>query len=407
VTIEAAGHDAPLMISVDDHVMEAPDIWTSRVPKSRQKDVPHVERARAISKIVDGRMTLTRSESEGDPCDWWVYADVEIALITAAARVGFDKPDFTPTTYDALHLGTWQQAGRLADMTADGVEASMCYPNLVPRFCGQTFLERGDRETSLECIRAYNDWMLDEWCAGEGHGRLLPLTLIPLWDVQLAADEVTRCAAKGALAVCFSENPYQLGLPTLHSGEWDPFFRTAADAGVTVCMHIGSSSHMPTTSPDAPHIISSLTHFSVTAGSLLDFIFSGTMDRIPNLKLFFAESQAGWLPFVLEQADQLWTLREGSTMSVELPHPPTSYFHDRIYTSIFHDDVALRNRDTIGVRQMCFETDYPHSVTTFPDSHPAALEACRKAGLDDQEVYEVMRGTAIRAFGLERVGITS
>lgn len=407
MTTNAADHDAPLMISVDDHVMEAPDIWTSRVPKSRQEDVPHVERARAISNVVDGRMTLTRSDSEGDPCDWWVYADVEIALITAAARVGFDNPDFTPTTYDALHLGTWQQAGRLQDMTADGVEASMCYPNIVSRFCGQTFLETGDRETSLECIRAYNDWMLDEWCAGEGHGRLLPLTLIPLWDVQLAADEVTRCAAKGALAVCFSENPYQLGLPTLHSGEWDPFLRAAADAGVTVCMHIGSSSHMPTTSPDAPHIISSLTHFSVTAGSLLDFIFSGTMDRIPNLKLFFAESQAGWLPFVLEQADQLWALREGSTMSVELPNPPTTYLHDRIYTSIFHDDVALRNRDSIGVRQMCFETDYPHSVTTFPDSHPAAMEACRRAGLNDQEVYQVMRGTAIRAFGLERVGITS
>ena len=131
------------------------------------------------------------------------------------------------------------------------------------------------------------------------------------------------------------------------------------------------------------------------------------MDRIPNLKLFFAESQAGWLPFVLEQADQLWALREGSTMSVELPNPPTSYFHDRIYTSIFHDDVALRNRDSIGIRQMCFETDYPAlRRRTFPNSHPGALEACSKAGLTDWETYEVMRGTAIRAFGLERVGIT-
>ena len=398
--------DEPLMISVDDHVMEAPDIWTSRVPAARANEVPHVERARATSAIVDGKVVLTRSETEGEPCDFWVYADAEIPLITAAAMVGFDTPDFTPTTYDQLHPGTWQQAGRLADMTTDGVEASMCYPNLVPRFCGQTFLERGDRETSLECVRAYNDWMLDEWCAGEGHGRLLPLTLIPLWDVELAAAEVTRCAEKGTVAVAFSENPYQLGLPTLHSGYRDPFLRAAADAGVTVCMHIGSSSHMPTTSPDAPHIISTLTHFSVTAGSLLDFIFSGTLDRIPNLKLFFAESQAGWIPFVLEQADQLWALREGSTMSVDLPQPPTTYFHDRIYTSIFHDDVALRNRDSIGVRQMCFETDFPHSVTTFPHSHTAAMESCRKAGMTDAETYEVMRGTAIRAFSLDRVGIT-
>ncbi len=396
----------PLMISVDDHVMEAPDIWTSRAPRSRVGDVPHVERGRAIPEMVDGRMVLHRSEDEGDPCDWWVYADAEIPLITAAAKVGFDRPDFLPTTYDELHPGTWKQGPRLEDMTTDGVSASMCYPNLVPRFCGQTFLERGDRETSLECVRSYNDWMIDEWCGGAGFGRLLPLTLIPLWDVQLAVDEVKRCADKGTVAVAFSENPYQLGLPSLHSRYWDPFLQAAADTGTTVCMHIGSSSHMPTTSPDAPHIISSLTHFSVSAGSLLDFIFSGTMDRIPNLKLFFAESQAGWLPFVLEQADALWALREGSSMSVDLPNPPSSYLVDRIYTSIFHDDVAIRNRDSIGVRQMCFETDYPHSVTTFPESHSGAMESCRKMGLDDSEIYELMRGSAIRAFSLERVGIT-
>ncbi len=396
----------PLMISVDDHVMEAPDIWTSRAPRSRVGDVPRVERGRAIPELIDGRMVLHRSDDEGDPCDWWVYADVEIALITAAAKVGFDTPDFLPTTYDELHPGTWQQLPRLADMTADGVSASMCYPNLVPRFAGQTFLERGDRDTSLECVRSYNDWMIDEWCAGEGHGRLLPLTLIPLWDVELAAAEVRRCADKGTVAVAFSENPYQLGLPSLHSGYWDPFLRAAAETGTTVCMHIGSSSHMPTTSPDAPHIISSLTHFSVSAGSLLDFIFSGTLDRIPDLKLFYAESQAGWLPFVLEQADALWKLREGSSMSVDLPHPPTSYLVDRVYTSIFHDDVAIKNRDSIGVRQMCFETDYPHSVTTFPESHTGAMATCRRLGLDDGEIYELMRGSAIRAFGLERLGIT-
>lgn len=396
----------PLMISVDDHVMEAPDIWTARAPRSRVDEVPHVERARAVAQMVDGKMVLHRSDDDGDPCDWWVYADVEIPLITAAAKVGFEKPDFLPTTYDDLHPGTWKQLPRLADMTTDGVSASMCYPNLVPRFCGQTFLERGDRDTSLECVRSYNDWMIDEWCGGEGHGRLLPLTLIPLWDVQLAANEVKRCAEKGTVAVAFSENPYQLGLPSLHSGYWDPFFRAAAETETTVCMHIGSSSHMPTTSPDAPHIISSLTHFSVSAGSLLDFIFSGTLDRIPELKLFFAESQAGWLPFVLEQADALWALREGSSMSVDLPNPPTSYLVDRVYTSIFHDDVAIRNRDAIGVRQMCFETDYPHSVTTFPESHTNAMASCRRLGLNDEEIYELMRGSAIRAFGLERVGIT-
>jgi predicted TIM-barrel fold metal-dependent hydrolase len=394
------------MISVDDHVLEAPDIWTSRVSKSIVDQVPHVVRSRAVKTVTGAKVQLTRSETEGEPCDWWIYGDLQIPMVTAAASIGFEHPDFTPCTYDEVRPGSWKQSERLADMTTDGLSASLCFPNVVPRFCGQTFLESGDRQVALECVRAYNDWMIDEWCGGEGHGRLIPLTLIPLWDVDLAVQEVNRCAAKGAVAVCFSENPYQLGLPTLHSGYWEPFFQAAADAGMTVCMHIGSSSKMPTTSPDAPHIVSSLMHFSVTTGSLMDFIFAGILDRIPTLKLFYAESQAGWLPFVLEQADSLWALREGSSLSVDLPRPPSSYFRDHVFTSIFHDDTALRNRDVIGIGQMSFETDYPHSVTTFPQSQNNAIAACRKLGLTDDETYAIMRGTAIRAFGLERLGIT-
>jgi predicted TIM-barrel fold metal-dependent hydrolase len=396
----------PMMISVDDHVLEAPDIWTSRVSSSLVDRVPHVERDNAVIKEVGGRRALERTSGEGLPCDWWVYEDVQIALITGNASIGVERPDISPITYDDVHPGAWKQHLRLKDMTTDGVSASLCYPNIVPRFCGQTFLEADDKQVALECVRAYNDWILDEWCAGEGAERLIPLTLIPLWDVDLAVAEVRRCAAKGTVSVAFSENPWQLGLPSIHSKYWDPFFAAAAELGVTVCMHIGSSSHMPTTSPDAPHIISTCTHFSVSAGSLLDFIFSGTLERIPGLKLFFAESQAGWIPFVLEQADAMWALREGSSLSVPLPKPPSEYFPDRIFTSIFSDNLALRNRDLIGIRQMCFETDYPHSVTTYPHSHSGARESCERAGLSEQETYEVFRGTAIRAFGLERRGIT-
>ena len=185
MTLDIAGHEMPLMISVDDHVMEAPDIWTSRVPKSRARRMfptsSAPERSARSSTArwcspgarprvipaIGGSTPMPRSLSSPQPLEW------DSTNPTSPRR---------PTI--ALHPGTWQQAGRLVDMTTDGVEASMCYPNLVSRFCGQTFLERGDRETSLECVRAYNDWMLDEWTAGAGHGRLLPLTLIPLWDVR-------------------------------------------------------------------------------------------------------------------------------------------------------------------------------------------------------------------------------
>ena len=131
------------------------------------------------------------------------------------------------------------------------VEASLCFPTF-PRFCGQTFTEAKDRELGLACVQAYNDWMVEEWC-GDSDGRLIPLIIIPLWDAELAAAEVRRNAERGVHAVCFSEIPPHLGLPSIHSGYWDPFFAgVRGDRAPSIYMHIGSSSQMPATSADAP-----------------------------------------------------------------------------------------------------------------------------------------------------------
>ena len=392
------------LISVDDHVVEPPDLWTDRVPKKYADRAPRVVRGRAITEL-SGKQRVLRSETEGDACDWWVYEDAEIPLVNGIACVGFENPDNVPTTFDQIHPGCLRRSDRIADLDADGLDASLCFPNIFTRFCGQRFLEGKDKDLGLACVRAYNDWILDEWCAGEARGRLLPLTIIPMWDVELAVAEVDRSAWKGSLAVAFSENPYQLGLPTIHSGYWDPFFRTAAEHAMTVCMHIGSSSRVPETSPDAPHIISTCTHFSVTAGSLLDFIFSGTLERIPELKLFFAESQAGWMPHVLEQADWLSKKRDGSTLGTNLSRLPSEYIADRIYTSFYNDLAALRNLDAIGAGQLCVETDYPHSVTLFPNSVSIIEEQLEVAGVSADDKYRIRRGNAIKAFGLGRVGI--
>lgn len=392
------------IISVDDHVVEPPELWIDRVPQKYVDRAPRVVRERAVT-VMSGKKRLVRSQDEGSVCDWWVYENSEVAMVNGAAAVGFEFPDNDPTTFDDLDLACWKQPERLIALDVDGLSASLCFPNMFTRFCGQRFLEGPDKELGLACVQAYNDWILDEWCGGAGHGRLLPLTLIPLWDVDLAVAEVERCAKKGSLAVAFSENPYQLGLPTIHSGYWDPFFRKAAECAMTVCMHIGSSSQVPMTSPDAPHIISTCTHFSVTAGSLLDFIFSGTLERIPDLKLFFAESQAGWVPYVLEQADWLAQQREGSSMGSTLKRPPSEYIPDRVYTSIYKDVVALKNIDAIGIGQVCFETDFPHSVMLYPNTKEVAQQQMVAAGLSDADQYRILRGNAIKAFGLDRVGI--
>jgi predicted TIM-barrel fold metal-dependent hydrolase len=230
--------------------------------------------------------------------------------------------------------------------------------------------------------------------------------MIPLWDAELAAAEVRRNAARGCFAVAFSENPHPLGLPSIHSGHWDPLFSACQETGTVVCMHIGSSSRMPATSPDAPFIVSTTLTFQNAMGSLLDYIFSGTLERFGQLKIAYSEGQVGWMPYVLERADKLWAERSDNSFGTSLPHPPTSYLPGRVYGCIFDDEIGLRNRDVVGIDQICFETDYPHADSTFPDSKQVATDICTQAGLDDGEIYKLLRGNAITAFGLERFGIS-
>ncbi|MGI8663489.1 MAG: amidohydrolase family protein, partial [Acidimicrobiales bacterium] len=382
-------------------------LWSDRLPRKYLDRGPRVVRDTARFSFEGGVFSYEKGVAGGEMCDWWLYDDLVYPFPKLSAALDFEDLDVTPVTYDEIRPGCWIQEHRLADMTANHVEASICFPNTLPRFCGQAFYERKDKDLALLCVQAYNDWMIDEWCAGDGRGRLIPLGMIPLWDPQLAAAEVRRNADRGCFAVTFSENPHPLGLPSVHDKgrHWDPFFRACEETGTVVCMHIGSSSRMPATSPDAPFIVSSTLTFSNAMGSMLDYIFSGTLERFSGLRIAYSEGQVGWMPYIMERADKLWAERGDNSFGTSLPHPPTSYMN-RIYGCIFDDEVGLANRDIIGMDQICFETDYPHADSTFPRSKEVATEICKKAGLDDEEIYKLLRGNAIKAFGLERLGIT-
>jgi predicted TIM-barrel fold metal-dependent hydrolase len=401
--------DLPRIISVDDHVVEPPDLWTSRLPARYKDRGPRVERDRAVFRLGGGTMSYEKGAPDGEWCDWWLYDDLVYPFPKLSAAVGFENLDITPVTFDEIRPGGWIQSERLRDMDDNHVEASICFPNVLPRFCGQTFLERKDKELSLLCVQAYNDWMIDEWCAGDGKGRLIPLTIVPLWDPALAAAEVQRCARKGSFAITFSENPYHLGLPSVHAANrhWDPLFRACEETQTIINMHIGSSSKMPSTSPDAPFAVSSTLTFSNSMGSMCDFILSGTFDRFPELRIAYAEGQVGWMPYVIERMDKLWEERDSeSSFGVPVSKPPSSYIPGHVWGCIFDDEVGLRNRDLVGMDQICFEVDYPHADSTFPHSKAIAERIVTAAGLSEAEIYKLFRGNAIRGWGLERFGIT-
>ncbi len=392
----------PRFISVDDHVVEPAHLWQTWLPEKYRDRGPRIERRGIGSmKHVGGGHYEQTFDPDGPQADCWVYEDLVYINKRHVAAVGFERDEMTmtPITYDEMRPGCYDPVARLADMDLNWVEASLAFPTF-PRFCGQTFLEARDRELAEACVYAYNDWMVDEWCA-DSRGRLLPLCLIPLWDPQLAAAEVRRNAARGVRAVCFSEIPPHLGLPSIHGDHWEPFFAACEETGTVVCMHIGSSSKMPATSADAPVAVAATLSFGNAMASLADFLFSGVLVRHPGLRLAYSEGQIGWLPYVLERADDVWLEHRawGGVRDI-VPEPPSHYFHRQVYGCFFRDRHGLTSLEEIGVDNVTFETDYPHTDSTWPETKAVAEKMF--AGLTEEQVYKIARGNAIRMLGLDR-----
>jgi predicted TIM-barrel fold metal-dependent hydrolase len=394
------GPELPRFVSLDDHVIEPPDTWSSRLPVQYREVGPRVEELPAGTAELDGGRFQERPGTEGLPVSYWRYEDLFMSVKRLSTAVGF--PDVAVTLggvrYDEIRPGCWQQGPRLADLEMNWVDASLGFPTF-PRFCGQTFLEAKDRELAHACVLAYNDWMVEEWCAGSG-GRLLPLCLVPLWDADLATAEVERNAARGVRAIAFSEIPAYLGLPSVHSGYWDKFFATCASTGTVLCLHIGSGTKMPHTSDDAPDAVSVTMGFGNCVGSLADFIFSGVLERNPSLKLVYSEGQIGWIPFFLERADDIWETHRGWSLSRgAVPDPPSTYYYRQVYGCFFKDFHGVESIARVGVDNVTFETDYPHADSTWP--HTKKLAADMFVGLDAATVHKVVRGNAIRLLGLD------
>ena len=325
---------------------------------------------------------------------YWLYEDKKMPTSGLSAVVGKAKEEFSPNplNYDDMRPGCYDPVARLDDMDRAGILASLCFPTL-PRFCGQLFYEAKDRDFGFVCLQAYNDWMIDDWC-GAAPGRYIPLVLIPIWDPALAAKELERCAAKGATAFCFSENPEPLGLPTIHDPDryWDPVMAAAQDTQMVVCMHVGSSSTMPLISSDAPGL-ANLTFGAIrAAGTMLAWLFSDYFERMPRLKIALSEGNIGWMPYFIERAEQVidkqrhWAKNtnvafyenkvDTRQVMANLDHLDVrASIRDHIYGCFIEESSGLRSLDIIGEDNVMLETDYPHSDTTWPDCIGVAQEA--------------------------------
>jgi predicted TIM-barrel fold metal-dependent hydrolase len=391
----------PWIVSVDDHLIEPPDLFQPRLAARFRDRGPKV--VRLPWQRGGGMRTHGFAPAASGPLtDFWQVEDVRFAIpkVEVAAGLAPDEVTHEPIGFDDMDPACFQVKDRLRAMDEARIERSLCFPNSV-RFAGQLFLWMDDKELALACVRAYNDFVVEEW-AGESGGRLIPLCVVPLWDAQLAADEIRRNAARGVRAVTFTELPAVLDLPSIHDrdGYWLPFVEACDETGTVICMHIGSSSSVPTSAPDAPSCVRmTMVNFNAQL-AFADWMFSGLLVRFPNLKLAFSESQIGWMPYVMERMDRIWRMgNEIAHVDPAFVEAPSTYMAGRVFGCFFEDDYGIANRDAIGIDQITFESDFPHQDSTWPHTHEYLSAAL--AELADDEAHKIARGNAIRMLDLE------
>ena len=366
------------LMSADDHMIEPRHLWVDRVPARYRDRCPRIVE-------VDGR-------------EAWEYEDELTYIPMGSCRPlpGFSEAGYPPAPgtarYDEIRPGCYDPVERIKDMDIDGVWGQLCFPNYA-RFAGHRFfLNSKDHELALACLRTYNDYLLDEWCATDP-SRLYGAVILPLNDIGLAVAELQRVLAKGAKAIAFSENPTVLGLPSVHTDHWDPLWSAVNEAGIPVCMHIGSSSRLVTTSADAPPtVLVSLNGLnSMMAG--VDWLMSGILERFTNVKVMLSEGGAGWIPYILERADKAFhdkRLKPNETIGQTSRGgtlPPSQLFREHMYVCLVDEHFALRSLGDIPADNLLWEGDYPHGDGLWPNNHRYLEKGL--AGVPDEDATKI------------------
>jgi predicted TIM-barrel fold metal-dependent hydrolase len=365
------------IFSVDDHIVEPADVWASRVPAKYRDRAPRVVEE-------DGR-------------EYWIYEDERGLTMGLNAVAGLPREQWNaePARFTDMIPGCYDPKARAHDLLSQGVLASVNFPTL-PRFGGALFASFKDKELASACVRAWNDFILDEWCPGGPPGMFVPMIICQIWDPPLASAEIERCVAKGAKALCFVENAVPLGLPSFHQdGHWEPIWQVAQDADIPVCMHIGSSGSVPVPDPQAG--LGLLISLGSVAGmlSMVNLLLSPVCAKFPRLKIVWSEAGIGWIPAILERCDRQLDRHHFHT-GRHSDAKPSEIFQRQMYACMVEEPVGLTLWELIGEENILAETDYPHADTPYPETQAAYANVF--AGIPDRVVELVSHKNAERVF---------
>ena len=336
------------IISADDHIVEPPDTFEGRVPKKLADRAP---------KVVE----------KDDGSEVWVYDGEELPNIGFNSVVGrpVEEYGFEPVRFSEMRRGAWDINARVADMDLNGVYASLNFPSFLPGFAGQRLqLVTKDTELAMATVRAWNDWHLEGW-AGAYPDRIIPCQIPWLLDPQVGADMIRENAARGFTSVTFPEAPSGHGLPTLHSGHWDPFIEACAETGTVINLHIGSSGASPNTTEDAPPDVTGVLFFGYAMFAAVDWLYSKYPVRFPDLKICMSEGGIGWVAGLYDRLDHMLSYHDMyGTWTSDLT--PAEVMKRNFWFCAVEDPSSFDQRDRIGLENILIEQDYPHCDSTWP-----------------------------------------
>lgn len=337
-----------LLISADDHIVEPPDTFQGRVPAKYADLAPKV-----VTTAAGGEV--------------WEYDGQQFPNVGFNAVVGrpVSEYGFEPARFDEMRRGAWDIHARIADMNLNGVYASVNFPSFLPGFAGQRLqLSTKDEGLALASVRAWNDWHHEVW-AGEYPDRIIPCQLPWLLDPEVGADMIRENAERGFRAVTFSEAPDKLGLPSIHSGHWDPILAACAETGTVVNLHIGSSGSSPSTSAEAPPDVVGVLFFAYAMNAAVDWLYSMAPVRFPDLKICLSEGGIGWVAGLLDRLDHMLSYHEMyGTWTSDLT--PAEVLTRNFWYCAVEDPSAFVQRERIGTGNILLESDYPHCDSTWP-----------------------------------------
>jgi predicted TIM-barrel fold metal-dependent hydrolase len=376
---------------VDSHIIEPADLWTARVSSRWGDLVPHV---RFHERLQEDR---------------WYIGDRKLFGVGAFAQAGW--PEFPPShprrLEEALPAAVDARA-RLAYMDEVGVYYQLLYPNILG-FHSHVFVNEMPRELATECVRAYNDWLV-EFCSADAR-RLIPMMMLPFWDIEASVAEMVRAHALGHKGVLFAARYDKVGLPRLFDDHWEPLLAQAQEMGLSMNFHVGflSSDDDLKGAVDQSRKLDFTRESSLVllgnAQNIAEVVLSGVCDRYPDLNFVSVENGAGWLPFLAESMDWQW-LNVGAHKDYPDRLLPSEYMRRQIYGMYWFEREALRPVIDQLSDNLMFETDFPHATSLSPgpaSESPSPREVIERslAGLSDEVVGKVLQHTATELYQLE------